>query len=107
MRLASVQQVGVGFSPVLALDFLLNPTDITLFTVTTAGVNYTVQYTMDDIFSPTYNPSTGNWYNAKDTAFIGATGNAYSKVDEPITGARVNNSGSGSVTLSARQGVKG
>ncbi len=103
----STTQIGAGQSLMIVHDSNLSPTDILLSTVVTPPVNYTIQHTADNVFTATYNPALGNWFNSNDPKLNNATAGVYSKLDVPVTASRINNNGQGTVVLTARQGVKG
>lgn len=68
-----------------------------------AALTYSVEYTFDDVFAPTYNPATGNW-----TALTGLTAQTASKdsnIAYPVMAVRLNVTAytSGSVTMTAIQ----
>lgn len=52
-----------GVSAMCPIDIWLDPTNIALGTIVTGTVNYTVQATLDDIWSTSFNPGTATWYD--------------------------------------------
>ena len=105
MRPVTISQTGVGNSAPIVHDYQQSPFNCSLSTVVSGTVNYTIQHTYDDVFSPTYNAASGNWFdNAAPLA--GATANAEGSYNTPVTASRIKvNSGSGTVTLKAIQGI--
>jgi hypothetical protein len=69
-----------------------------------ASSAYSIQYTMDDIYSSTYSAATGNWTNISTISGATASGNASATVSAashtvPCTAMRLNTSGlSGTIT---------
>lgn len=68
-----------------------------------ASLTYTVQHTFDDIWSPTYNPATGTWFD--HSVLVNKTANADSTYTSPVSAIRVNVTAytSGSVTVTLLQ----
>jgi hypothetical protein len=65
-------------------------------------VTCTVQYTFDDVFAPSYDPSSGNWTNHPSLTSL--TLSADSNIAYPVTGVRiVGNTGSGEAFLTIIQ----
>jgi hypothetical protein len=106
MRRALVSQTGVGASAPIPVDFTGNPNGVSLSIIKTGTVTYTIQHTFDDIFSPTYNPSTGNWFDHDNAVLVNATANANDNVFFPITAVRINQTaGSGTTNLTVLEGL--
>ena len=92
---------GVKYSGVYAPDNYVSPFNIGLSVLVTGTVNYTVQYTFDDVFANGYTPSSGNWINHPT---LSGTTSADSNIAYPVNGVRiVLNSGTGSVRFTAIQ----
>jgi len=71
----------------IPLDLYLNPFNVSLQVTITGAPTYTVEFTNDDVYSPTYNPASGNW-----TALAGmtaATANANATLISPATAVRI------------------
>ena len=68
-----------------------------------AMLTYKIQYTFDDIWSPSYNPATGNWFD--HSVLVSKTANADSTITSPVTAVRVTVTAytSGSVTVTFLQ----
>jgi hypothetical protein len=50
-------------SAVIPLDIYANPTSVDIDVIVSGTITYSVQYTADDPFAPTFNPATANWFN--------------------------------------------
>ena len=93
---------GAKYSSVCPTDVYISPFNIALGGTVTGTVNYTVQYTFDDVFSSSYDPSTGNWVN--HPSMTAKTVTTDSNIAYPVRGIRlVLNSGTGSVSLAIIQ----
>lgn len=83
-------------SSVCSLDLYLTAFQVTLQAIVTGTVNYDLQYTKDDVYSPTFNPATAQWTPFTDAD--GVTADAEVTLISPVTAVRIlQNSGSGSV----------
>ena len=88
---------GAKNSSVYPPDNYVSPFNVAISVVVTGTVNYTVQYTFDDVFAATYNPSSGNWTDHPTMTSQAGTKDA--NIAYPVTGVRIKlNSGTGSVT---------
>lgn len=56
--------------------------------VVTGTLTYTVQYTFDDVYSPTFNPATATWFNHPVVA--SQTASNVGNFAFPIRGMRLN-----------------
>jgi hypothetical protein len=89
-------------SPVYPTDIYTAPTNIALSVVVTGTINYTVQYTFDDVFASGYTPSGGNWTD--HPSLTGQTTTKDSNISYPVRGVRIkSNSGAGSALFTAIQ----
>lgn len=80
----------------------VTPFNVALGVTVTGTINYTVQYTFDDIFAPEFVPASANWVN--HPSLTGLTASADSNIAYPVRGIRIiANSGSGSARLTAIQ----
>jgi hypothetical protein len=87
---------------VYAPDNYISPFNVALGVLVTGTVNYTVQYTFDNVFASDYNPATGNWVD--HPSLTAQTATKDSNVAYPVQGIRlVVNSGSGTAKLTAIQ----
>lgn len=105
MRPIRVTVGAVAVSATLPLDQYISPFNVGLGVSLSAGASltYTVQHTFDDIWSPTFDPATANWFSHetlvnKTTSFTGS----YSF---PVTAIRLNVTvwASGTATMTAVQ----
>lgn len=102
MRPVVYTQTGVGVSNVYIPDHYVSPFNVSLGALVTGTVNYTVQYTFDDVFASDYNPATGNW--ADHPSLTAQTATKDSNIAYPVRGIRlVVNSGTGVVRLTSIQ----
>lgn len=93
---------GAKYSNVYAPDSYATPFNVALSVLVTGTVNYTVQYTFDDVFASGYSASSGNWTDHPTLSSKTAT--ADSNIAYPVTGIRIQlASGSGSVRFTAIQ----
>jgi len=93
---------GASTSNVCPLDHYISPFNIALGVTVTGTVNYTVQYTFDDVFALTYAPASGNWVN--HPSLTSQTATLDSNIAYPVRGVRlVMNSGTGTVRLTIVQ----
>lgn len=103
MRPIRVTVSSAAASNVIPLDQYISPFNLGLGVSLSAGASltYTVQHTFDDVFSPTFDPATANWFSHatmvnKTTSFDGNY--AY-----PVTAIRLNvtvyTSGSATMTV--------
>lgn len=102
MRPTVFTVTGVGTSNVCPTDHYISPYNVALNVVVSGTINYTVQYTFDDVFALGYNPATGNWTD--HPSLTAQTATKDSNISYPVTGIRIKtNSGSGSATLTIIQ----
>lgn len=101
---ASLAPVASG---IVALDGWTSPFNIALSVRVTGTVDYTVQYTFDEIMFNGWTPATGNWVNHPSLTNKNAT--LDSNIAYPVMAVRiVQNSGSGSTVFTVIQaGVGG
>lgn len=105
---------GVGSTNWHAVDTDLDPSQLSVAVDVTGTVNYTVQYTYDDIMGQ-YSPSSGSWADAAvtkiwdDAVLAAATADGETTYTNPISAWRVTiNSGTGSLAITGIQsGVGG
>jgi hypothetical protein len=102
MRPVYLTQTGVGTSPVCPLDHYLNPFNVGLSGSVQGSATYSVEYTFDDVYSPTFDPATATWVTHGD--LFGMTKTASSNLLFAVTGVRLKvTAGSGTVTLAVIQ----
>lgn len=106
-RTTSNASGGAVTSSIVALDAWTSPFNIALSVRVTGTVNYTVQYTFDNVMFDGWVPSTGNWVN--HPSLTSQTGTLDSNIAYPVTAVRiVQNSGAGSTVFTVIQaGVGG
>jgi hypothetical protein len=94
-------------STIVALDSWTSPFNIALSVRVTGTVDYTVQYTFDDIMFNNWLPATGNWVNHPSLTNKATT--LDSNIAYPVMAVRiVQNSGAGSTVFTVIQaGVGG
>jgi hypothetical protein len=105
---------GVGATPWISFDFEKHPVPFSLAVTVTGTVNYTVQYTYDDLNS--WQPYIRNPNDASpilttwnDPVLVAATASGETTFDNPITGWRIQiNSGTGSIAaVGIQAGLQG
>lgn len=93
---------GVGWTPWQAVDNYLDPTNLTISVDVVGTVNYTVQYTMDDIMG-SYTPQWTQGYPTKiwdDPVLAAVIADGVATYNNPVSAWRVQiNSGSGSLRI--------
>lgn len=103
MRPVRLTTNGVSVSAVCPIDKNVNPTDIALGLIITPAATCTVEYTYDDVWSPTFNPATAVWFPHPTLA--AKTANADGNFAFPPLGVRLNQTaGAGSAVLVVNQG---
>jgi hypothetical protein len=90
------------FSPVCPVDHYVSPFNIALNVQVTGTVNYTVQYTFDNVFAANYVASSGNWTD--HATLTSQTATKDSNIAYPVRGIRLKqSSGSGTTVLTIIQ----
>ena len=98
MRRIVLTQTGAGASAVSPMNLNTSPFNVGFGVIVSGTVNYTVQHTFDDVYSPTFNPSTATWF--PHPTITGQAANADGNYAFPVTGIRLLvNSGGGTATL--------
>lgn len=93
---------GAGTSNPMVPDQYISPFNVSLGVTVTGTVNYTVQYTFDNVMGAGYNPASGNWID--HPSLTAQTVSKDSNVAYPVGGIRlVVASGSGSARLTIIQ----
>lgn len=94
---------GVGSSPCQVLDVYIAPFATSLFAkVSGAAVNFTVQYTADDVFASTFVDGSASWTDHPNMTSKAV--NTDSNLAFPASAVRLKiNSGTGTVTFIIRQ----
>lgn len=89
-------------SSVCPMDLGVTPTNISLVAVITGAATYSVQYTLDDVFSPTFDQTTAKWNDVTTMSGIAVDGQG--TIVSPVTGIRLRQTaGAGSVSLRITQ----
>lgn len=102
MRPAVFTINGVGVSGVYPPDHYVSPFNIALGVTVTGTVNYTVQYTFDDVFASGFTPASANWID--HPSLTAQTATKDSNIAYPVRGIRLNvASGSGTTRLTIIQ----
>jgi hypothetical protein len=97
MRPITVTTSGASSSGIVALDTWTAPVNVSIGVTVTGTVNYTAQYTLDDIQANGWTPGTGIWWSISDLA--SKTGSLAAVLTAPATAVRVlQNSGDGSTS---------
>lgn len=102
----------VGSTPWFLVDWNLDPSNLTIAVDVVGSVNYTVQYTYDDIMGQTNGANWVDGYPTKiwpDPILAAASADGETTYDNPVTAWRVQiNSGTGSLRIAGIQaGVGG
>jgi hypothetical protein len=101
-RTTSDASGGAVTSSMVSLDHWISPFNVALAVRVTGTVNYTVQYTFDDVWAPGYVAANGNWVN--HPSFTAQTATLDGNIAYPVSAVRiVQNSGSGSCVLTVFQ----
>lgn len=87
MRPITLSTLGVQNTAVAPMDLYLTPFNVSLQAVITGAPTYTVEYTNDDVFSPTFNPATANWTPVAGMTAAVASANA--TLISPVTAIRM------------------
>ena len=89
-------------STMVALDTFATQFQVSVGCAVTGTANYTVQYTLDNVLTAGFLPSSATWYSL--TALASKTGSLTSLIDFPVTGVQlVQNTGNGSVVMTVLQ----
>jgi len=100
MRRQFATVTGTGVSAPIPLDHYISPFNVGFGAVVSATATYNVQHTFDDIYSPTYVPASGTWFNHPN--FISAVASGDGNYAFPVMAVRLNvaaNTGTVSLTL--------
>jgi hypothetical protein len=102
MRRQVATVTGVGVSAPTPLDHYISPFNVGFGAVVSGTATYNIQHTFDDVFSPTYVPASGTWFNHPN--FTSATATGDGNYAFPVSAIRINiTAGSGSVNLTLIQ----
>lgn len=93
---------GAITSGIINLDYWVSPFNVALSVKVTGVVNYTVQYTFDNVYADGYVAASGNWVN--HPSMTAQTATLDSNIAYPVTAVRiVQNSGNGSCLFTVIQ----
>lgn len=88
---------GATYSGIVALDTWTAPVNASIGVTVTGTVNFTVQYTLDDIQANGWTAGSGIWWSLAD--LTAKTASTVAMLSAPATAVRVvQNSGSGSTS---------
>jgi hypothetical protein len=80
---------GIATSNPVPLSTLAgSPFNVTLGVYGGSGCTYTIQFTLDDVFAPGYDPATGKWIDHPDAT--AQTGDTVVMLVAPVTAVRLN-----------------
>jgi hypothetical protein len=93
---------GTEISKVFPPDQYISPFNVALSVLVTGTVDYTVQYTFDNVFASGYVPASGNWVD--HPSLTGQTITKDSNIAYPVQGIRIKcNSGAGTARFTIIQ----
>jgi hypothetical protein len=101
MKRSSVIVTGIAVSPPVPVNTNVTPVNIGIGCIVSAAatVDYKVQHTFDDVFSPTFVAASATWFD--HSTITGKTANFDGAYTTPIVAFRLNVSASdGTVTMS-------
>ena len=99
MRPCTVTSVGAGNTAWMPLDPYTQETNVGLYARLISGTpTYTVEVTPDDVFDPTVTPTA---YPTDVAALTAATATASGALLKPARAVRINQTGAGSIALTA------
>jgi hypothetical protein len=102
VQTVSDASVAAKYGNPIPLDVFISPFNTSLSVTVTGTVNYTVQYTFDNVQASDWTAATGNWVD--HPSLTSKTGSLDSNLAYPATAVRIAlNSGSGSVRFTVIQ----
>jgi len=97
----TVDTLQIGGSQEIPVDRYLGPTDISVGVIVTGTLNYTVQWTLDDVFGAAPGPFT--WFSA-GANLVGASTTQSGSIGAPVSAIRLlTNSGNGAGKIIVQQ----
>lgn len=103
MAANTISKTGAGSSTIYAVDYFRCPVNVGIQAVLSGVATYTVEYTLDDITSSTFNAATATWTGAT-TDLTGASASKNGLLTVPCRGIRLTiASGAGTVTVTLCQ----
>lgn len=88
MRRQFTSVTGIGVSKPIPLDNYISPFNVGFGAVVSATATFSIQHTFDDVFSPTYVPASGTWFNHPN--FTSATATGDGNYAFPVMAVRLN-----------------
>jgi hypothetical protein len=88
MRRQFTSVTGIGVSNPIPLDNYISPFNVGFGAVVSATATFSIQHTFDDVFSPTYVPASGTWFNHPN--FTSATATGDGNYAFPVMAVRLN-----------------
>ena len=89
MRPVRVRLTAAGVSAPVILDHYRAPFSVGNGVIKTGTVDYSVEYTYDDVYSSTFNPSTAGWFVMSAFPLASATSKD-GAISSPVTAVRLN-----------------
>jgi hypothetical protein len=89
MRPVRVTLTAAGVSAPIILDTYRAPFSVGIGVTKTGTVDYSVEYTYDDVFSSTFNPATAGWFVMSAFPLTTATSKD-GTISSPVTAVRLN-----------------
>lgn len=103
MKAMQLSTSATSTSNVAAMNANTVPVNIEIVVRVTGTVAYNVEYTLDDIFSPSFTQGSATWFN-HPTLAAAQTATKDCQITWPVTGVRINQtSGSGSTATTVLQ----
>ena len=102
MRPITLSVTGVSTSSVAPMNVNTSPFNVGFGVNVSGTVTYTVQHTFDNVWSPTFDPATANWFSHPTVA--AQTAAADGNYAFPVTAIRLKTTaGSGTATMTLIQ----
>ena len=89
MKSISLATSGVSASSVAPTNANATPISIEVAVRVTGACTYNVEYTLDDVYSPTFSAGSATWFN-HPTLTAGQTTTKDCQITWPVTGIRIN-----------------
>jgi len=102
MRPITVVVTGIGVSSPIPMDYTLPNFSVGIGVVLSSTGTFTVQHTFDDIWSPTFDPTTATWF--PNTGLTAKTANTDGNYAFPVKAVRLNcAANAGTITMTVIQ----
>lgn len=105
MRPIRISVNSATVSAVVPLDQYISPANVSIGVTLSVGASltYKVQYTFDDVFSPTFTPAGATWFD--HATLVAKTASSDGNFSFPVVGVRLNVAPytSGTATLTVLQ----